>query len=98
MVNNSFYKNLESFKDFSSFSNREHYQRVPEDWSVFVADIEGSTKEIEKGNYRQVNTVGAAAITVCLRRLGARTSPMFLAATEPVLWRLRLCIRLSKRN
>lgn len=75
MINNSFYKDLESFSDFSSFSDRSHYKRVPEDWSVFIADIAGSTEAIERGDYRQVNTIGAAAITVCLKRLEGEDFP-----------------------
>ena len=58
------YQTIPSFNDFAELSNDRHYTRLPQDWSVFVADIVGSTKAIEAGRYRDVNTVGSACVAV----------------------------------
>lgn len=39
---------------------------IPEDWFVIVADVVGSTKGIEEGRYKSVNTVGATVIVSVL--------------------------------
>ncbi len=61
-----FYENLPVFEEFARLTEPDHYRPVPEDWSVVVADIEGSTAAIAKGQYKQVNIVGAATIAAVL--------------------------------
>ncbi|MCC5833105.1 MAG: DUF3095 family protein [Opitutales bacterium] len=60
----SFYHELEAFEVFEELVEDAHYQSVPEDWSLVVTDVVGSTKAISAGRYRDVNTVGAASIVV----------------------------------
>lgn len=62
--NNSdqFYQNLDSFKNFHGITENIYYHEVPSDWKVVITDIKGSTKAIEEGRYKDVNTVGAASI------------------------------------
>jgi hypothetical protein len=50
---------LDSFSAILDFSR---YWSVPDDWAVFVCDIRNSTIAIEKGQYKQVNALGASAI------------------------------------
>lgn len=59
-----FYKLLPSFSDFSQITDDRLFHAVPEDWTIFLTDVKGSTKAIEEGRYKDVNTVGAASI-VC---------------------------------
>ncbi len=40
----------------------EVYVALPEDWWIVVADVIGSTRAIEAGNYKKVNTIGVACI------------------------------------
>lgn len=61
--NESFYQEMKSFTDFKSFTNPEIYRKVPEDWTIIISDIKGSTKAIESGRYKDVNLIGAASIT-----------------------------------
>ncbi len=58
-----FYADLESFSDARDVCDRSHYTEVPDGWEVVITDVEGSTKAIEAGRYREVNMVGAATIT-----------------------------------
>lgn len=56
---NHFYELIAGFSDFSEFPNAKWYQPLPEDWSVVITDVRGSTKAIEQGEYKQnliVNT------------------------------------------
>lgn len=68
-ANINFYKDLKPFGLFEEFPKKEYYKSLPKDWDIFVADIKGSTKAIERGNYRSVNTIGSAVITTCIRAL-----------------------------
>jgi hypothetical protein len=42
---------------------------LPEDWTIFVADIKNSTKAISRGQYKAVNLIGAASITLSMQAL-----------------------------
>ncbi|KAI2509240.1 Protein of unknown function (DUF3095) [Fragilaria crotonensis] len=58
----TFYKHLTSFSDFSELTNDKHYVRVPLGWTVVITDVKGSTKAIDEGRYKDVNTIGVAGI------------------------------------
>jgi hypothetical protein len=61
-----FYNELASFHDFAEFVEFDAYEPVPDDWIVMIADVQGSTRAIEEGHYKDVNMVGAASITAVL--------------------------------
>lgn len=42
---------------------------MPEDWTVFIADIKNSTRAIEQGLYKEVNLIGAASISLSIQAL-----------------------------
>ncbi len=65
-----FYTDLAPFDVFGDFAELGAYEPVPDDWHVVIADIRGSTKAIEAGRYKDVNMVGAAAITAVLNVCG----------------------------
>ena len=55
------------FEEMSGFSNFDSlfdipYHDAPRDWWIVITDIKGSTKAIEEGRYKDVNTVGVASI------------------------------------
>ena len=64
MTTNSFYADMPAFQDFQHLSTDAVYRSVPGDWYVVITDVQGSTAAIAKGRYREVNTVGAAAIVL----------------------------------
>ncbi len=57
-----FYRDLPSFSEFAGVVDDAHFHVVPEGWKVVITDVRGSTEAIESGRYKDVNTVGAAAI------------------------------------
>lgn len=70
-----FYDNLTAFSSFSEVVDQRHYVRVPEDWSVLITDVKGSTKAIAENRYKEVNMAGAATITATLNTLKGRKIP-----------------------
>jgi Protein of unknown function (DUF3095) len=68
-----FYADLKPFANFEQLTNFDRYLPLPDDWFIGVADVVQSTRAIEIGRYKAVNTVAAAvlvAITNALPRLG----------------------------
>ena len=62
----NFYADIASFDDFSQVANIDHYKIAPDDWFVVIADIQGSTRAIGEGRYKEVNMIGAACISAVL--------------------------------
>ena len=70
-----FYNELASFHDFAEFVEFDAYEPVPDDWIVMIADVQGSTRAIEEGHYKDVNMVGAASIIAVLNTCGEIAVP-----------------------
>ena len=58
-----FYSGLKILTDFADVGSLENYAALPDDWHVAMCDVRNSTAAVEAGRYKNVNTVGAAAIT-----------------------------------
>ena len=58
----SFFQNLPGFTSFDEACDPKHYHPAPSDWFIVVTDVQGSTKAIETGRYKDVNMLGAACI------------------------------------
>mmetsp|Transcript_16047 Transcript_16047/g.44172 ORF Transcript_16047/g.44172 Transcript_16047/m.44172 type:complete len:670 (+) Transcript_16047:172-2181(+) len=56
------YASIPSFDKFIDLVHDDHYLPLPVNWHIIVADVAGSTKLIESGRYRDVNTIGVACI------------------------------------
>lgn len=65
-----FFANLTPFLDFEGFTEPANFHPAPDDYHVVIADIQGSTKAIAAGRYKDVNMMGAAVITAALNALG----------------------------
>ena len=57
-----FYRHLPAIHSFEEATQSLTHVDVPHDWWIVVADVIGSTKAIEAGAYKKVNTVGVACI------------------------------------
>ncbi|MCW7470113.1 DUF3095 domain-containing protein [Leptospira kanakyensis] len=53
-----FYKNLKPSSNFKNLFDGVMPTKVPDDWFILITDIVGSTKAIEEGRYKDVNTAG----------------------------------------
>lgn len=63
------------FSEFADVANPSHYQRLPDDWLLAVADVVSSRTAIAGGNYKRVNMAGASVITAILNALGRPDLP-----------------------
>ncbi len=66
MNSQEFYQELSSLPGFLELLDSQQYNQVPEDWHVVVSDVKGSTENIQKGKYKDVNTIGASSIIAVL--------------------------------
>lgn len=64
-----FYRDLPTRPAFEDFFDLDHFSALPDDWTVLVADVRGSTHAIRGGRYRDVNTVGVSCIAAMLNGL-----------------------------
>ncbi len=62
----NFYRDLVTLSSFDAATNSANHQPLPEDWSIVVADVRGSTRAIEEGRYKDVNTIGGSTIVAVL--------------------------------
>lgn len=69
MNSRSFYNDIKPFDNFQEILKPENYYQAPDDWYAVIADIKGSTKAIEAGKYKEVNTVGASCIIAVLNAI-----------------------------
>lgn len=61
-----FYRDINILDRFDDVANSKNYSRLPSDWLIIVTDILGSTRAIENGFYKSVNSLSAATITAIL--------------------------------
>ena len=66
MNNSNFYTALKALHKFEEITYLANYSSLPEDWFVIITDIQGSTKAIVEGRYKEVNFVGAMSIIAVL--------------------------------
>src|ERR1700731_1545062 len=70
-----FYDSIPVFRGFGSLMDPSLYSPLPDDWSIGVADIVGSTKAIAQARYKAVNMAGAAVIGAVTNALEGREFP-----------------------
>ena len=61
-----FYARLPAVTRFAALVEDDAYALVPDDWTVVLTDVVGSTEAVRAGRYRDVNYVGAASIAAVL--------------------------------
>lgn len=80
-----FYADLPVFRDFRDVTRTESFAPLPEDWHVVMSDVRNSTIAVESGNYKNVNTLGAATITAVLNAAGATEIPFIFEGDGSML-------------
>jgi hypothetical protein len=58
-----FYGSLPILTEFTAITQPENFRPLPADWHVATCDVRNSTQAVMAGNYKNVNTVAAAAVT-----------------------------------
>jgi hypothetical protein len=67
--NTNFFHDMPAMKHLRDITDMSRYLDVPDDWHVALTDVIGSTKAIEEGRYKSVNTVAAVTITAILNSI-----------------------------
>lgn len=75
MDNSRFYATLPVITDFEAITLAESYAALPDDWHVALCDVRNSTAAVAEGKYRNVNSIGAAAITAIINAAGELEVP-----------------------
>jgi hypothetical protein len=70
-----FYAKLPIFDGFANIMEPSLYRPVPDGWFVGLTDVVESTRAIEAGRYKAVNTAGASVIAAVTNALGNRLFP-----------------------
>ena len=70
-----FYRNLPLLAGFSDVTDLANYVPAPDDWSLVISDVQGSTKAIEAGRYKDVNTLGVGTIVAVSNALNGEDIP-----------------------
>jgi len=65
-----FYADLPVVSDLGESTRPENCSPLPGDWHIALCDVRNSTIAIQSGSYKNVNTLGAAAITAVLNASG----------------------------
>ena len=89
----NFYEQLVSFTDFSQFTQLEWYSSLPSEWFVVITDIQNSTKAIQEGLYKEVNSVSTASIVALLNTVAPLKVPYVFGGDGTTL-----CIPPSRKN
>ena len=71
----SFYASVPVFRGFARLMDPALYVRLPDDWTVGIADVVQSTAAIAAGRYKAVNMAGAAVIASVTNALDQREFP-----------------------
>ncbi len=74
-MSDSFYADLQPLSDFADVASPSGYVPAPADWLLVITDVEGSTKAIEAGRYKDVNALGVAAIVAVQNALDGLDIP-----------------------
>jgi hypothetical protein len=71
----AFYAGLPVITDFGAVMQPESYTPLPDDWHVALCDVRDSTVAVQAGHYKNVNSLGGAAITAVLNAAGTIDIP-----------------------
>jgi len=61
---------LPIISDFEMLTRAGSFAPLPDDWHIALCDVRDSTVAIDNGKYRNVNSIGAAAITAVINAAG----------------------------
>ncbi|MDF3820684.1 DUF3095 domain-containing protein [Leptospira sp. 96542] len=92
-----FYQNLKPSPNFRNLFEGNSFKKVPDDWFVLITDIVGSTKAIEEGRYKDVNTAGGLVAIAVANVYGHMNFP-FVFGGDGVTFLLPIHLLFSIRS
>jgi hypothetical protein len=85
MTSETFYASLPVLDRFVDLANPQNYVKAPADWYVLITDVVASTEAIERGQYKDVNVLGASSIMAVLNALNPLEVPFIFGGDGAVL-------------
>ncbi len=61
-MNSSFFKTIPKVTQFVSVIDKDNFIAAPDDWIIVIANIRNSTKAVDNGKHKDVNTISGAVI------------------------------------
>jgi hypothetical protein len=68
-ANVAFFEQIPPMTSIKEITNLSYYYDAPDDWYIALTDVVNSTEAIQKGKYKDVNAISAAAITALINRV-----------------------------
>ncbi|WP_017300088.1 DUF3095 domain-containing protein [Nodosilinea nodulosa] len=66
MASDQFYADLPPLEQFLELANPRNYVEAPQDWYALITDVVSSGQAIARGQYKEVNVLGASSIMAVL--------------------------------
>lgn len=85
MVSDTFYADLPPLEQFLELANPGNYVDAPTDWYALITDVVDSTQAIARGQYKEVNVLGASSIMAVLNATAPLEVPFVFGGDGAVL-------------
>ena len=70
-----YYAEMPEAPEYARMVDARYYADLPEDWTIVMTDVKGSTRAIEEGRYKDVNMIGVSTIVAVQNALADRRFP-----------------------
>lgn len=85
MASDTFYANLPPLQRFLDLANPHNFVEAPADWYVLVTDVVASSQAIARGQYKEVNLLGASSIMAVLNAVAPLEVPFVFGGDGALL-------------
>lgn len=85
MPSDTFYADLPPLRQFLELANPQNYVEAPQDWYALMTDVVASTQAIARGQYKEVNVLGASSIMAVLNAVAPLEIPFVFGGDGALL-------------
>lgn len=85
MASDTFYANLPPLQRFLDLANPHNFAEAPADWYALITDVVASSQAIARGQYKEVNLLGASSIVAVLNAVDPLEVPFVFGGDGALL-------------
>lgn len=85
MASDAFYADLPPLEQFLDLANPRSYVEAPADWYALITDVVASSQAIARGQYKEVNVLGASSIMAVLNAVAPLEVPFVFGGDGALL-------------
>ncbi|PSR17537.1 DUF3095 domain-containing protein [filamentous cyanobacterium CCP3] len=85
MASDTFYADLPPLNQFLDLANPHSYVEAPADWYALITDVVASSQAIARGQYKEVNVLGASSIMAVLNAVAPLEVPFVFGGDGALL-------------